>query len=85
MGTVLPAEKSPRRIFVGVAKSKGKVPPTLNEALESAAKKAISAHLISKTKTAWFDVAFIEVELGNQHPRTFKVGVTPQEPVGGGA
>ena len=29
-------------------------------------------------KTAWFDITSMEVELANQHPKTFKVGVTPK-------
>lgn len=80
MGKVLPGEREPRPTFVGIAEGEGSDPPTLNEALESAAGKAIEAELISGTTTAWFDISFIEVELGNQHPKTFKVGVTLQPP-----
>ncbi len=82
MGKVRPGERKPRLTFVGIAESVGEEPPTLNEALESAALKAIAAGVISKGKKAWFDISFVEVELGNQHPRTFKVGVT-QKPPGG--
>jgi hypothetical protein len=77
----IPVRGDQRTIFVGIAKADGLEPPTLNEALESAALQAIEAKLIDSEKTAWFDIAFIEVELGNQHPRTFVVGVAPQ---GGG-
>jgi hypothetical protein len=72
-----PGEEHPRRVFVGIAEAEDGVPPTLNEALESAAGLAIDAELIDSVRTAWFEIAFIEVELGNQHPRTMKVGVTP--------
>lgn len=83
MGTVRPGEEQPRRVFVGIAEHSDEgEPPTLNEALESAARKAIDEHLIEEgsNKTVWFDVAFIQVELGNQHPRTMKVGVMAQVP-----
>lgn len=83
MGTVKPGEEEPRRTFVGIAThSEEGEAPTLNEALESAAEKAIHAGLIApnSNQTVWFDITFIEVELGNQHPRTFKVGVTQQLP-----
>jgi hypothetical protein len=84
---VEPGETRPT--FVGVATATDGVAPTLNEALESAALKAMGhrlenedENLISGAKTAWFDISFVKVELGNQHPRTFKVGVT-YDPSGG--
>ena len=81
MGEVLEGEPEPRLVFVGEAGSSAEgEAPTLNEALESAAGKAIQAGLIGPERTAWFDIAFVEVELGNQHPRTYKVGVTPKIP-----
>ncbi len=78
MGKVIRAKK-PLRTFVGVATSQHGEPPTLNEALESAAGAAIRAGVISSTRTAWFDLTAVEVELGNQHPRTLRVKVTEQE------
>lgn len=80
MGKVMPGEEEPRKTFVGIAVGDGGQPPTLNEALESAAERAIAAGIISTERTAWFDISFIEVELGNQHPRTFKVAVTQKPP-----
>lgn len=81
MGHVLPGEEEPRLTFVGVAGSEeGGDAPTLNQALESAAERAIAAGLIGDGRTAWFDLTFVEVELGNQHPRTFKAGVTYKPP-----
>jgi hypothetical protein len=85
MGHVLPGEEEPRPTFVGVAGSEeGGEPPTLNQALESAAERAIAAGLIKPGPqgTAWFELTFVEVELGNQHPRTFKAGVTYIPPGG---
>lgn len=83
---VEPGENT-RPTFVGVAKAIGEEPPTLNEALESAALKAMAYHeefggdpLIDAHRTAWFDISFVRVELGNQHPRTFSVGVTYKPP-----
>ena len=88
MGTVQPGGNT-RPTFVGVAKAESEEPPTLNEALESAALKAMAYHeefggdpLISADRTAWFDISFVKVELGNQHPRTFNVGVTYERPGG---
>lgn len=81
MGRVGDGELRP--IIVGVAEADGEVPPTLNEALESAALKAIEEGIITNQRPkVWFKIKFVEVELGNQHPRTMKVGVTP---IGGGA
>ena len=76
MGTVGPGEQ--RTIFVGEARASSEDhegAPTLNEALESAAGQAIEAGIIGPGRTAMFDVLFIEVELGNQHPRTYRIGV----------
>jgi hypothetical protein len=76
-----------RPTFVGVSSAKDGVAPTLNEALESAALKAMGHRLegddqplVSSDRTAWFDISFVKVELGNQHPKTYKVGVTYSPP-----
>lgn len=82
MGTVKPGTKI--TTFVGLAESSSgdhEGAPTLNQAFESAAGEAMRAGIIGGDATAWFDVTFIEVELGNQHPRAYKVGVTQK---GGG-
>lgn len=82
MGTVGPGEQ--RTIFIGEARASSEAhedAPTLNEAFESAAGQALEAGIIGPGQTAMFDVLFIEVELGNQHPRTYRVGVAEQ---GGG-
>ncbi len=88
MGKVEPAGNT-RPTFVGIAKADGDQAPTLNEALESAALKAMAYHeefggdpLIDSVRRAWFDISFVQVELGNQHPRTFSVGVTYDRPSG---
>jgi len=76
-------DRGQARSFVGIATSeRGGDPPTLNEALESAAGAAIEAGLIEagSGQTAWFEISSIAVELGNQHPRTFSVVVTYQGP-----
>ena len=82
MGTVKPGEEQPRKVYVGIAEHRDGEAPTLNEALESAAGKVIEAGLIEEgsDQTVWFDISFVQVELGNQHPRTYKVGVTQQLP-----
>jgi hypothetical protein len=79
-----PGQKIPT--IVGEAEAAGGEAPTLNDALESAAAKAIELGIIRRAddpeseapETVWFDIRFVEVELGNQHPKAIKVGVTPQ-------
>ena len=68
--------------FFGVSHGEEGNPAKLSEALGSAAAEAIRAGLVGGGKTAWFDITTLEVELANQHPKTFRVGVTPKE--GGG-
>lgn len=73
--------------IIGVAEADGRDAPTLNDALESAAGKAIELGIIKRAgegepQTAWFDITFVEVQLGNQHPKAIKIGVTPQLPGG---
>ena len=81
MGRVGDSELRP--VIIGVAEADGEEPPTLNEALESAALRAIEEGFITNERPkVWFKIKFVEVELGNQHPRTMKVGVTP---IGGGS
>jgi hypothetical protein len=76
--------------IVGEAAAAGGEAPTLNDALESAAGKAIELGIIRRAddteseapETFWFDIRFVEVELGNQHPKAIKIGVTPNRPGG---
>jgi hypothetical protein len=77
-----PGEGGERRTFFGVSTGTVKDPAKLSEALSSAAAAAIKAGLVSSDKSAWFDVTSFEVELANQHPKTFRVGVTQQDPPG---
>jgi hypothetical protein len=77
-----PARGAEKRTFVGVSVSSGSDPAKLSEAFASAAEQAIEAGLIGGTDdegnpiTRWFEVTKLEVELGNQHPRTVKATVT---------
>ena len=74
-----PGQGGERRTFFGVSTGTNEDPAKLSEALSSAAAAAIEAGLVGNGKTAWFDVVSLEVELANQHPKTFKVGVTSQD------
>lgn len=69
-----------KRTFVGVSHAiQGGEPAKLSEAFASAAEQAIAAGVIGEGpggKTAWFEVTKLEVELGNQHPKTVSVTVT---------
>jgi hypothetical protein len=69
--------------YIGISRAKDGVSAKLSEAFESAAGQAIRDHVIGEGPdgaTAWFQVTLLEVELGNQHPKTVKVGVTKKDP-----
>ena len=74
-----PGQGGERRTFFGVSNGTSESPAKLSEALSSAAQQAIEADLVGSGKTAWFDITSLEVELANQHPKTFKVGVTKKD------
>ena len=63
--------------FIGIAEGDDSDPAKLTDALRSAAAEAIAAGLVSADKSAWFRITSVEVELANQHPKTFRVEVTP--------
>lgn len=74
-----PGQGSQIVTFFGISEGVEGNPAKLSEALSSAAGEAIRAGLVGDGKTAWFDITTLEVELSNQHPKTFRVGVTPKE------
>jgi hypothetical protein len=81
MGRVRPDPPEPVLTFFGESEAFGGEPAKISEAFASAAGKAIEAGLIEEGehgKTAWFQVTLLEVELGNQHPKTVRIGVTPK-------
>lgn len=87
MGKVLPGTVDSEGILVGRATfDEDNRHPTLSDALESAAAVAMDQDppLIRRgTDDVYrFRVAYIDVELGNQHPRTMSVGVTAIGPGG---
>ena len=77
MGEPVPGGKV--ETFFGVSEGQHGNPAKLSEALSSAAGEAIKAGIVGGGQTAWFDITTLEVELSNQHPKTFRVGVTPKE------
>lgn len=74
-----PGQGSELVTFFGISDGVDGNPAKLSEALSSAAAEAIRAGLVGGGKTAWFDITTLEVELANQHPKTFRVGVTPKD------
>jgi hypothetical protein len=74
-----PGQGSQLVTFFGVSEGVHGNPAKLSEALSSAAGAAIDAGFVGNGKTAWFDITTMEVELANQHPKTFRVGVTPKD------
>jgi hypothetical protein len=75
-----PGQGGELRTFFGVSTGTKGNPAKLSEALSSAAAEAIRAGLVGGEQTAWFDITSLEVELANQHPKTFRVGVTQRDP-----
>jgi hypothetical protein len=73
------------KTYIGRSEADGGEPAKFSEAFASAAEQLINEHLIgpdapNPDATVWCQVTMIEVELGNQHPKTVKVGVTPITP-----
>jgi hypothetical protein len=65
------------RGFVGVSEGTEDSPATLEEALASAAAEAVRAKVVTKRRTVRYDVVRMEVEIANQHVRTYRVVLTP--------
>jgi hypothetical protein len=74
-----PGQGGELRTFFGISEGTHDDPAKLSEALRSAAAEAIRQGLVGGDKTAWFDITSLEVELANQHPKTFRVGVRLKE------
>jgi hypothetical protein len=70
------------RIFFGESVGDADDPATLGEALASAAEKVVREGIVTPDQTMVFDIVRLRVEIGNQHVKTFTVGITGQ---GGGA
>jgi hypothetical protein len=73
------SDSGQRTAFVGV--SEGGTPDdpaSLNAALVDAAEKAVKAGAVSKDNgPVWYEISRLQVEIANQHIRTFKATVTP--------
>lgn len=66
-----------RRTFVGISEATDEEnPATLAEALQSAAAKVVDAGVVTSGSPQWFTLTSLEVEIANQHVKTFKAGVT---------
>jgi hypothetical protein len=65
------------RGFVGVSDGTPDSPATLDEALASAAAEAVRAGVVTRRRTVRYDVVKLEVEIANQHVKTYRVVVTP--------
>lgn len=71
-----PSEGEEQRTFVGVSEGTEGDPATLDEALLSAAEKIVREGLVQSERPQWFTVTGLEVEISNQHVKTFKVSIT---------
>jgi len=76
-----PAEGRRGAIFFGRSEGDEKNPATLDEALMSAAEQAVDSEVVNREQSVWFDIVSLEVEIGNQHVKTYVAGLTQQ---GGG-
>ena len=73
-----PTKGSERRTFVGESRGDETDPASLNDALKSAATEAVERGAVSREGgPVWYDIAGMQVEIANQHIRTFRVIVTP--------
>lgn len=74
-----PTKGSERRTFVGESEGYSKENPAkLSEALQSAADEAVAAGVVSqKGGPVWYDITGMQVEIANQHIKTYRVIVTP--------
>lgn len=74
-----PRAEGERRAFVGMSRGAEGDPASLNDALSNAAAAAVEGGAVTKDRPAWYDIAGMQVEIANQHIRTFRVIVTPHE------
>ncbi len=63
-------------IFFGESVGDSDDPATLDEALMSAAEQAVESGTVDRERSVWFDIVQLEVEIGNQHVKTYKVGIS---------
>ena len=78
MSTSTDYEGGERRAFVGI--SPGGTPDdpaSLHVALADAAERAVRAGAVTKDAPVWYEVSRLQVEMANQHVRTFVVHLTP--------
>ena len=78
-----PGNAEERRSFVGISTGMHGNSATLDEALASAAEKIVNSELVTPEKTVWFDLSGLEVEIGNQHVKTYKATLTEKGEGGG--
>ena len=71
-----PSEGGEQRTFVGISEGTDEDPATLDEALLSAAAKIVGEGVVTSGEPRWFTVTSLEVEIGNQHVKTFKASVS---------
>jgi hypothetical protein len=81
MGQAKPG--SEKRSFVGVSEADGDGPATLDEALFSAAEKAVGVGFVRQPDEGtgeggpvWFTLSGLQVEIANQHIKTMKATIT---------
>jgi flavin-binding protein dodecin len=77
-----PVQAGEGTIYFGKSDGASGDSATLDEALASAAAKVVGDRLVTPDQTVWFDIVSMQVEIANQHVRTYRVGITPQ---GGGS
>ena len=71
-------EGGERRSFVGI--SSGGTPDdpaSLHAALADAAEHAVRAGAVTKDAPVWYEISRLQVEMANQHVRTFSATITP--------
>ena len=67
-----------RRSFVGISRGEPGADATLEAALQDAAEHTVRNEAVMAGKPVWYDLA-LQVEIGNQHIKTFRATLTPRE------
>ena len=71
-------EPGERRAFVGISTGVESDDATLGAALKDAARHAVERGAVTKDGPVWYDLV-LQVEVGNQHIRTFRAALVPRE------
>lgn len=67
-----------RRAFVGVSRGRPDDDATLEAAIADAARHTVENGAVTREAPVWYDLT-LQVEIGNQHVKTFRATLTPRD------